>query len=347
MLEAAGRRGRPARVRALIVLCAALSAGPAHAQADEPVRIGRWVTLREAELGVRVRSQRGSDGAANIERLEHRVAVGGQFAIDQPARRRLVFGAYTGNGYGSGWNASGIGGTFSPTVYLKHLYAAISIGRHLEVEYGSLYPIPGRSTTTVGYDNDGYLAGQRVRLTKATRLFDHITATYAHFGTTGPQQFTGRLSTLWRPNLAQVYVRKELTPGWTVAGDYMAGAGTRTVRLALAGTNRVGLDTLGIEAYRERARPRGFGFGAHATRSLTPRVSLRIGYGDIDSRQALLSGTEFFDGRRIYAQTEMRVTRGLSGRVLWTQAFANARPIAAARRVEVGLWWNVLALHRD
>jgi len=50
------------------------------------------------------------------------------------------------------------------------------------VEYGNLYPIPGKSAATVGYDNDGYLAGQRVRLTKSTWLFDEITATYAHFG---------------------------------------------------------------------------------------------------------------------------------------------------------------------
>jgi hypothetical protein len=331
----------------MLMVCVVLSPGPASAQTDEPVRIGRWVAIREAELGVRVRSQRGSDGAPNIQRLEHRVAVGGRFAFDQPARRRVVFGAYTGNGYGSGWNASGPGGTFSPAVYLKHLFAAVSIGRHLEVEYGSLYPIPGRSTTTVGYDNDGYLAGQRVRLTKATRLFDQVTATYAHFGTSGPRHFTGRLATLWRPNLAQVYVSKAVTPGWSVAGDYLAGAGTHTVRLALAGTNRLGLDNLGVEAYREMAQPRGVGLGAHATRALAPGISLRIGYGDIDSRQALLSGTEFFDGRRVYAQAEMRFSRAWSGRVLWTQAFANRRPISAVRRVEAGLWWNVLALHRN
>ena len=258
----------------------------------------------------------------------------------------MVFGAYTGDGYASGWNSTGIGGQFSPSIYLKHLYLALSLGRHVEVEYGSLYPIPGKSTATVGYDNDGYLAGQRVRLTKSTWLFDEITATYAHFGATDRQQFTGRLATLFQPNLAQVFAKKRITPGWTVAGDYMRGAGTHTFRLALAGENRMGLDSLRVEMYREMAKPRGFGGGVHARRSLTARVVLQGGYGDVDTRQALLSGTEFFDGRRVYAQAEIRVMRALSAQVLWTQAFGNSRPVAAARRIEAGLLWNLLALRR-
>lgn len=229
-------------------------------------------------------------------------------------------------------------------MYLKHLYAAISLGPHVEVEYGSLYPIPGRSTATVGYDNDGYLAGQRVRLTKSTWLFDELAGTYAHYSTTESQQFTGRLRTLLQPNLVQVFATKRIARGWSVAGDYVTGPGTRTFRLALSGENRVGLDTLRVETYREMARPRGFGVGVHARRSLTPRIALQGGYGDIDTRQALLSGTEFFDGRRVYAQTEIRLTRAMSGRVLWTQAFANRRPVAAARRVEAAILLNVLEL---
>lgn len=335
------------RVLCLLLASCALSAGrDAYAQTAEPMRLGRWLSIQQLDLGLRARSQERTDGDVEARQLEHLVGIRGQFQFDRARRKRLVFGTYTGGSYASGWNTSGIGGKLSPAIYLKHLYLAVSLGRHLEVEYGSFYPIPGKSTALLGYDNDGYLAGQRVRMTKRTWLFDEITGTYAHYGTTAPQQFTGRLATLFQANLGQVFATKQFTPGWTVAGDYTVGAGTHTFRLALTAENRAGLDALRIEMYREMARPRGFGFGVHARQSLTPRIVLQGGYGDIDTRQALLSATEFFDGRRVYAQTEIRITRVLSGRVLWTQAFANSRPVAAARRVEAGLLWNLLALRR-
>jgi hypothetical protein len=139
---------------------------------------------------------------------------------------------------------------------LVALLPTVSLGRHVEVEYGSLYPIPGKSTATVGYDNDGYLAGHRVRLTKSTWLFDEITGTYAHFGATDRQQFTGRLAILFHPNLAQVFATKQITPRLTVAGDYMSGTGTHAFRLALTAENRVGWTPRGlrcIERWRDLA----------------------------------------------------------------------------------------------
>lgn len=113
-------------------------------------------------------------------------------------------------------------------------------------------------------------------------LFDEITATYAHFGAGDGQQLTGRLATLFQPNLAQVLAKNRITQGWTVAGDYMTGAGTHSFRLALAGENRTGLDSLRVEMYRERRNLAALGGGVHARRSLTARVVLQGGYGDID-----------------------------------------------------------------
>lgn len=335
-----------ARVLCLFLAGSWSAGSEAHAQTDEPLRIGQWISIDQVDLGLRARSQQRTDGSVEARGLEHLVALRGQFEFDGAGRQRIVFGAYSGASYASGWNPSGIGGQFSPAIYLKHLYLAVSLSPHLEVEYGSLYPIPGKSTATIGYDNDGYLAGQRVRLTYPTWFFDEITGTYAHFGSTDRQQFTDRLATLFQPNLVQVFLTKQISPRWNVAGDYTAGAGTHTIRLALSGENRMGFDSLRMEMYREMAKPRGFGLGVHARRSLSRRVILQGGYGDIDTRQALLSGTEFFDGRRVYAQAEIRVTRALSGRLLWTRAFANSRPVSAARRFEVGLLWDALALRR-
>jgi hypothetical protein len=146
------------------------------------------MSIQQADLGLRLRSQQRTNGDVEVRRLEHRVAVTGQFEFDRAGRQRLVFGAFTGDGYASGWNASGIGAQFSPAVYLKHFHLALALGDHLEVEYGSLYPIPGKSTAIIEYDNDGYLAGQRVRITRRTWLFDEITASRAHSpaGCSGP-----------------------------------------------------------------------------------------------------------------------------------------------------------------
>ncbi len=168
-------------------------------------------------------------------------------------------------------------------------------------------------------------------------LFDEITATYAHFGAGDGQQLTGRLATLFQPNLAQVLAKKRITQGWTVAGDYMTGAGTHSFRLALAGENRTGLDSLRVEMYREMAKPRGFG-RRRARETIFDCAGCPAGWirryryptGAVE-RNGVLRRTP---GVRASGD---RSIGALSAQVLWTQAFGNSRPVAAARRIEAGL----------
>lgn len=77
---------------AVRVICLLLASGvlhpssDAHAQNDEAFRLGRWMSIQQAELALRARSQRRTDGEVEARRLEHWVAVGGQFEFDSAAR---------------------------------------------------------------------------------------------------------------------------------------------------------------------------------------------------------------------------------------------------------------------
>ena len=90
----------------------------------------------------------------------------------------MVFGAYTGDGYASGWNTSGIGG-FSVR-HLKHLYLALSLGRHVEVKYEPVSD--SRKIDGDGRIRQRWIPGGPAREAhQIDPLFDEITGTYGLF----------------------------------------------------------------------------------------------------------------------------------------------------------------------
>lgn len=290
------------------------------------------LAVSDAEVGLRYRSNRDSGGEETIDGMEALVRVAGAVAIAPANRVQIGFGVYTGNAFASGWNSTGIGtGRGSAALFVKQLYAVVRPTDHLVLEYGSLYPIPSRHTAVVGYDNDGYFGGERIRLESLAPLVDTIAITCAHAGDFGTPQFTSRLHSLVEPNFYQVYVDRRVRRRWFASVDQTVGPGTNATRLAVTLRALTGLSVLRVELYKQLHGATSI--GVHARRSLG-RLTLAGGYGNLDARDSRLTGTEFFDGQRWYGDVAVRVGRGRIG-AFWTEAFGNDRPIAAAREFEL------------
>jgi hypothetical protein len=105
--------------------------------------------------------------------------------------------------------------------YPRELYLRASPSKHIVIEAGSFGIERGLSTEITTFDDDGYIAGERVRIKDPRHLFfDEVTATSAYFGDFYTPNLFERGSTFTKSNYRQVAARKQLTPRIGISAEY-------------------------------------------------------------------------------------------------------------------------------
>jgi hypothetical protein len=105
--------------------------------------------------------------------------------------------------------------------YVRELYLSATPIKPVTVEVGSFGFERGYSTEITTFDDDGYIAGERVRINDPKHFFfDQISATSAYFGYLDQPNLFERGGSFTKSNYRQIAAKKQLTPRIGVSGEY-------------------------------------------------------------------------------------------------------------------------------
>ncbi len=141
--------------------------------------------------------------------------------------------------------------------YPRQLFLSVAPVKQVTFEFGSFGIEKGFSTEITSFDDDGYIAGERIRIKDPGHLFfDQVTLTSAYFGDFTNSNLLGRGDSFSKSNYRQIAVRKQLSPRVGVSGEYnwiSNNAHTHTVREAMYVDTRESkiFDKVRLEAYEK------------------------------------------------------------------------------------------------
>ncbi len=109
-------------------------------QVNTECRLCRWIEIDTAAITARYRFIENSSGLTTNNQVQDNVALKGRFKFDAKGKYSINAGVFTGNGFTSGWNNTGIGtGHLFTNLYLKQLYLSAKPLNNVELQYGVLY----------------------------------------------------------------------------------------------------------------------------------------------------------------------------------------------------------------
>lgn len=331
---------------ALIRACCAavlLFAPPALAQDpppdDPPLR--RWFEIDFARLGMRYRVIENSSDVVTSNHLQHREQFRARFKFDARGRYAVHAGLFTGSAFTGSWNATGIGtGSASATLRLKQLFAAATPVDGVQAQVGGLYVIRGEQTEVTSYDQDAFIMGERIQVTRPDDLWlDEIAFTVARLDDLNRPSVTHRWDGMGDPNYGQLLVRKAFGPV-RASTDLTVVEGARTLRAAVS----IPLEPVGLqlEGYRRfRDTPAG-GFAVSIERAIGRTLTVGGGYATIDPDYGHVNGDRFDIGRRVFTSAALDVTPWLALDLFVTRAIANDFPVAIGTRFDAVLTFDLL-----
>lgn len=190
--------------------------------------------------------------------------------------------------------------------YVRELYLSVKPVKQLTLEMGSFGIERGFSTEITTFDDDGYIAGERVRIADPKHLFvDQITLTSAYFGFLDHPNLFDRGSGFTKSNYRQIAVKKQMSPRVGISGEYnwiSKGARTTTFREAITVDVKESkvLDKFRLEGYEmvtrvhlqdnEEAPRQGF---ALVGEKKVGKLGGDFGFASIDRNYGLYSGSSF------------------------------------------------------
>lgn len=292
----------------------------AQAQAPHQEKIARWFSLDTAHLSTRYHFIENADGTTATNNNQYQVSVRGAFKLDRSAKYSLHAGLFTGNTFPGGWNATGWGtGQGQGRFFLKQLYLSAKPLTGLEVQYGGFGFVRGQSTEATTYDNDGYLTGERIILTRPNNFyFDEISITYGYLGDFTTPNVIHRFDRLAQSNYHQFVLSKKLNERIRFSSEYAYDAGVDVFRQAI----NVGLHELHVidrvlfEDYERISPDNGYGLGLYGEKKVYSHLTLSGGYTQID--RPGLNSDRFLQGKRLYANalfpltSEFDITTGIT-----------------------------------
>ena len=320
----------------------------AHEQPAAPPSDGftRWVDLQTVTALARFRYLETSQHVVTTRQVQDSVGLRARLKVDRRGRFSVTGAAGTGASFTSSWNNTGIGtGDAVHTMALKQLFLSAVPVDGVEVSYGGLAPARGESTEITSYDNDGYLVGERVSVRRPQALFfNEISGTAAFLGDLETTNVFRRLDRLDQVNYGQILVSRKATSWLTASADVTRASRASTVRAAasIAVHGPTAVDTIRYEQYARTGRDGAFGFAVTAEKTPLPRLTLGLGYADIDRLYGGLNGDRYNRGRRVFGTSTVRVSRELSLLVFATQAFHNRVAISNHTRFDIVLTYNAL-----
>lgn len=302
--------------------------------------LDRWFEMREVDFSLRYRSVFDSNNAHEFDQAQQRSIVDGKFKFDRQGKFGIVFHASTGKYFNWAYADFIGGGTqkayaaeyaratpiqrdavdayLTPeriavqgasggwAMYVRRLYLDLEPVDGIEVQYGSLDINRGAASEITTYDNDGYIAGERLLIKRPKNLFfDEASVTYAYLGDLYTPNFFARGDRLTQANYHQFLLRKMIAKRLNASFDYTWQNKANTLRQAVEikmPELRI-LDSARVETY-ERLNaisfaevvdfaPGGKGFAITlAKKNIGHRVSLEGGYAHIDPHQGVLTQSE-------------------------------------------------------
>lgn len=254
--------------------------------------------------------------------------------------------------------------------YVRELYLSVKPVKQVTLEMGSFGFERGYSTEITTFDDDGYIAGERVRVNDPKHLFvDQITLTSAYFGAFDTPNLFKRGDGFTKSNYRQAAVKKQLSPRVGISGEYnwiSMGARTHTVREAIAvdvKESRV-LDKFRIEGYEmlshvqlqaDDEAPRQ-GFAIVGEKKLG-KLSGDFGFASIDRNYGLYSGSSFAQevgfslngdnyntGIRIFSHASYKLTPVITAFGFYTRITGQMITNINAQGLNAGLTFDLKAL---
>jgi hypothetical protein len=283
-------------------------------------KVCRWFELDEASFTYRYRHVTSSDATSAagvytpsktlINHSQHRELFSGHFKFDREGKYTIHALASTGWSFprsfvGAG---SGHGDPFlnldrnGTNIFLRQLYFSAKPIEGVEVQYGGLPIIRGQNTEITTFDDDGYIVGERLILTRPKQLFfDEIAVTYAYLGDFALPNINKRYHRLQQSNYHQFQVQKNIgrRVKASVAYTSLNGWDVLNEAVMVKAPELKAVDSFRLELYhRLTALPAslvgttpslGFkgtdshtGFSASAEKTLFKRLKLNGGYAQID-----------------------------------------------------------------
>ena len=340
--------------------------------------LDRWLDLKTFNYGARYRSTFDRDNAHTFNQGEQRLIADGRFKFDDEGRSGVGFHLSSGRYFNWAY-ADFIGGgqhTFiknveakgSPTLvylledttpfpkgffnsgggqlYLRQLFLFATPVKGVEFQYGGLAINHGVNTEATGYDDDGYMTGERVTIQPPKQAWlSEVSFTKGYLGALYTPNFFARGDTLTKNNYTQVLGRKNFGKRTAISADYtwtrpdLAFYVLKTTREAVSVNtheSRV-FDQVLFEAYQRinggvlaapaaDPFPDGKGYALTLTRSYKKRVRVEAGLANIDENywvylgpntQAIIlslnvNGDQYGVGKRYFVRPTINLSKGVS-----------------------------------
>jgi len=331
------------------VVCAGSSESEdsASAQQKQESKLGRWIDIQNVYLGIRFRHidyERNGD-IVNVDQGQHKEQFKGRFLFDSKGKFSLNGNVSSGGGFTSSWNNFGWGtGDFNSNLYLRHLFLSAQMVKGVEAQYGGFHVERGVNTEITSFDNDNYMMGERLLLSRPDKLFfDQVIVTYGHLGDVITPDIRKRFNRLQKSNYHQFLVAKKVGKRLTFSADYTFLNGSDTMREAVAfnlPANKI-LDSVVFENYQRLDGEAMYGFAAHVRKALHKLVRVSGGYADIDTFYGLLNGDRFSRGSRFFGGAEITVLPNLTAEAFVQRAVNIDDPISNRTRVDLILSYNL------
>ena len=239
----------------------------------------------------------------------------------------------------TGWGT----GRATWNVFVKQLYFEAKPVKGLSVQFGGIGINNGVNTEVTGYDNDGYIMGERVSLKYPKKLyFDEIHVTYAHLGDlTRPNVFR-RFKRLDESNYHQFLAIKNLNKRVSFSADYTFESGVDFLRQAVkvkVPETKV-LDNLLFENYQVVYPDAGYGFNLQGEKKVTKKLTLLGGFARID--RVMLNGDRFPRGNRFHLTGTYALSKEFTIYAWIIQGVGPIPAPLARTRVNVIFAYNIL-----
>jgi hypothetical protein len=257
--------------------------------------------------------------------------------------------------------------------YVRELYLIARPVKMITLEFGSFGFERGYSTEITTFDDDGYIAGERVRINDPKHLFfDQVTATSAFFGHIDQPNLFARGDSFSKSNYRQVAVQKQLTPRIGISGEYnwiSNNARTSTTREAIVADIKETkvFDKVRLEGYQmlshvflqgnEERQRQGFALVGEKT---IGNLGGDFGFASIDRDYGLYTGSSFMQevgfslngdtyntGIRIFSHVNYKLTPSVTAFGFYTRITGAMITNLNAQGLNAGLSFDLKTLFKQ
>jgi hypothetical protein len=195
-----------------LVFAAAPVVAQPSAAAEPPLR--RWFELQSLSVYTRYRFIESNTDVVSANDVQYKEVVRARFNIDARRRYTVNAGFSSGSTFVGSWDNTGLGigrGDYH-SHYLRQLFAAAAPVPGLQLQAGGLYITRGENTEATTYDDDGYVAGERISIRRPRQLYvDEVSVTRGALGEPTEPNLVDRWESFAHQHYTQVLATKRFS----------------------------------------------------------------------------------------------------------------------------------------